>query len=340
MSQLSEESFCRILEERQKEGGYGSVCRPSEELFYRFLLERHREDAGILPARSPYQPRLDTYDYKDWRRPIERRAVTARGVLDLALGKKEETWLWWHEGLCVRAGLERPELERALERGGVPTVEALPLVLLREGYGVQNPWRRGVEWNLIKDAPASGGFRCEEWLYQWERWITEPHKQEEPLPLSPGGEGQARDLLREVLARPLSLSPAEASRAFRLRIAAQSPLIAFERRGEHVALHAVALMGAGRLLRYAAVRFPGEQPMPGLWLDGAYDFGDLRLWEFTSRDEVLDGTCSAAVQRRRGEEAVAQADDDDDGGGPGDAGWPSTTGNPSGGGRRNGYLTA
>lgn len=307
-----------------------------EESFYRHLLDRHREDSGVWPARRPRGLSLETQYYGGRASPVEPRTVTARGVLDLALGKTNETWLWWHEGLCVRAGLERPELERALERGGVPTVEALPLVLLREGFGVQNPWRRGVEWKLIEDAPASGGFQCEGWLYQWKRWITEAHKQEEPLPLAPGGERQARDVLREALARPLSLYLAEASRAFRLRIAVQSPLVAFEQSGEHEALHAVALMGAGRLLRYSAVRFPGEQPVPGLWLDGAYDFGDLRLWEFTSRDEVLDGTSSAAVQRRRGEEAVAHADDDDDGSGPGDAGWPSTTGNSSGGGRRNG----
>jgi hypothetical protein len=159
---------------------------------------------------------------------------------------------------------------------------------------------------------------------------------DELLPLAPGGEGQARDVLREAIARPLSLAPSEANRAFRLRIAVQSPLVAFEPRGEHEALHAVALMGAGRLLRIAAVRFPGEQPLPGLWLDGAYDFGDLRMWEFTSADAVLDGTSSAAVLRHRGEEADAHTGYDDDGDGPGDAGWPSTTGNPSGGGRRNG----
>jgi len=41
------------------------------------------------------------------------------------------------------------------------------------------------------------------------------------------------------------------------------------------------------------------------------------------------------LQWMEGWEAAKQNDDDDDDGGKGPGGWPSTTGNPSGGGRQN-----
>jgi hypothetical protein len=91
-------------------------------------------------------------------------------------------------------------------------------------------------------------------------------------------------------------------------------------------------------------RYGAERPGPVRLIDVdpprefQLDAGDVSLICERHLDESLAASVLPAVVRRRQADAAelaARDDDDDDDSDDGGAGWPSTTGNPSGGGRRN-----
>lgn len=288
---------------------------------------------------TPYTGRPSWSDgYRELR---GRHNADIAALWTAALGGGSRSWFWWHGEMGFRAGRQHPEVDAALAacREGSVSLVPRPLVRIREGYRQRNPWRLDREWKEMESLPDSGGLLCSFLLDEWRRRVrSETCDTTDPTPLVNGGGASSREFLRKVVERPLALKPGEAHFAFRLQQAARAPLVAFElRKGEPV--HAVASLGAGKLLRLVACTFPSETPQVGVWIDGAYDYGDLRVWALLSTDEALDGTPGAAVLRRRAADAAARlqqygdVDDDDDD--VGRAGWPSTTGNPSGGGRDN-----
>jgi len=155
---------------------------------------------------------------------------------------------------------------------------------------------------------------------------------------------RARAVIDDFLGREVVLPEDDADIVWVLELSRTAPLI--HTRADDTRLTFFANVGTGNVLRFDVLFFPGEARMPVQRIAGiglapfTLDGGDVRLVWQRSVHEALAGFVPPALARRRKIAAAAAArvdgnDDDDYDDDGGRAGWPSTTGNPSGGGRDN-----
>jgi hypothetical protein len=250
------EFYKAIFPIRQKADSIEVAEVAPEERLYGYGRNGTPSWQGLSPYRSD----------RTWSGPYaqltERHDADIAALWTAALGGGSRSWFWWHGGMAFRAGREHPAVDAALAacRDGTVPEGPRPLARIRDGYRHRNPWRLDREWKEMESFPDSGGLRCSYLLEEWQRRVrTETCDTADPTPLVNGGGASSREVLRNVVERPLALKPDDAHFAFRLHQAARAPLVAFElRAGEPV--HAVASLGAGKLLRLVGCTFPSETP--------------------------------------------------------------------------------
>jgi hypothetical protein len=170
---------------------------------------------------------------------------------------------------------------------------------------------------------------------------SEP-RQGERVQRGPELDARVHAVLDDILGREIILPADRASVVWTLEMVRRAPLLHL--RTEESRMSLVANIGAGNVMHVYISRYGAERPGPVRLIDVdpprefQLDAGDVSLICERHLDESLAASVLPAVVRRRQADAAelaARDDDDDDDSDDGGAGWPSTTGNPSGGGRRN-----
>lgn len=155
------------------------------------------------------------------------------------------------------------------------------------------------------------------------------------------------ELLKSMLSRTLVFRDSPPLLGLVLREISDAPLLALHpAKGDR--LDAVCSLGAGRWARVQVESLDGRTaPLAVSLASGSLDDaesplviradgGDLRLWMGLGCAPALEGVLPPGPRRRLAASRAAVPIDDDDGDDEdGNPNWPSTTGNPSGGGRGN-----
>jgi hypothetical protein len=153
-------------------------------------------------------------------------------------------------------------------------------------------------------------------LQEWRKEVAESDPVDGQYP---GGRGNAdrttlpagseeaiekvRAEIRTLVARSLTVPAEEATLPLRLQVAASAPLMLLPRTDFEVA-HAIASLGAGRLLRIRILRFqdpPAESVTFSKRTYGALELegGDIHGWVGSRYDEELEGVTLPGRRRRR-----------------------------------------
>jgi hypothetical protein len=234
-------------------------------------------------------------------------------VCRILVGSGRATILWSHQRQILGVGSRVDPIAELL---APHHAIAQPAALLRwkEALDTWNPWRSGGKdglaesgrWTSLRDdALRELGFPIDGTVAWWREHVAQ--RCARPLAsarlASPEEAQSAQEALAMLAERCWKIEGWNLAWPLRLDAASRARLATLPGHGEHEAIHVVANMGAGRLLRIGVVRFPGEEPTEivkygrALEMDG----GDVHLWFEELADTLLEGSARPAPERGRRE---------------------------------------
>lgn len=273
-------------------------------------------------------PWLEARGDAKWRLqvPQARRDRLHDATIDMTLeeaeGKSKSTTVWWWQDRLFAVGPSAEALRRAL----LPLHDVefpASLRVWQEALKTRNPFGNAFA-PLVKAAAEEAGISLAEATRTWAECVhrgrfddgasgTDKPTKVKIERWTEDAEAVARTAIGELAARAMVVPLGDETVSLRLRSASRAPLALLEK-NRFDAVHAIASLGAGRVLHIRIAQFEGDaegeltvtRPSRGLLtLDG----DGTHAWIESSYDEELEGMFVRA-RARRAEEANASDYDD------------------------------
>jgi hypothetical protein len=243
----------------------------------------------------------DAYGEAYWVRPPGIDGKLVEHVHRILEGSMTKTLLWSHARAILGVGAKTDRIAILLAPHHA-IAEPPALARWKDALNTWNPWRSGGKgglpeserWtSLCADAVRELGFPIAGTVTRWREQVAKKWaRPRAPARLATPEEAQgAHETLAALAARPWDVEASSPAWPLRLDAAARARLTALPGHGEREAIHVVANLGAGRLLRIQVVRFLGEKQAAFQQCGGdlEVDGGDVHIWFEPLGDPLLEG---------------------------------------------------